>query len=85
MKNILSYFSVRIDNKHREVVFTECKSYLIRRCKHEYYNSLDKKITDNKKFWKYAKPFLSGKITSKDSLKIVSKTGNMAQIIFSQI
>ena len=30
---------------------------LFRRCKREYYNSLHKKTT-NKKFWKYAKPFL---------------------------
>ena len=45
---------------------------LIRRCNREYYNNLDKKITDNKKFMKYAKPFLSGKITPKHSLKINS-------------
>ena len=36
---------------------------LLRRTKRKYYSSLDRKsITDNKKFWRTVKPFLSDKI-----------------------
>ena len=61
---------------------------LLRKPKKLYYSNLDeKKVTDNKTFWKTLKPFLSDKIVSKEELtliednEIVESDINTAQIL----
>ena len=47
---------------------------LLRKIKKNYYSNLDKKkITDNKTFWKTAKPFLSDKTPSDEKLTLTEK------------
>ena len=68
---------------------------LLRKTKKSYYNNLnEKKITDNKTFWKTVKPFLSDKtpsdekitLTEKDKIiKTDSKTANVLNTFFSII
>ena len=68
---------------------------LLRKTKKNYYSNLnEKKITDNKTFWKAVKPFLSNKtpsnekitLTEKDKIiKTDSKTANVLNIFFSTI
>ena len=68
---------------------------LLRKTKKSYYNNLnEKKITDNKTFWKTVKPFLSDKtpsdekitLTEKDKIiKTDSKTANVLNTFFSTI
>ena len=61
---------------------------LLRKTKKEYYSNLDEKnVTDNRKFWKTVKPFLSDKIVSSQKIiqvesdKIISKDSDTAQIL----
>ena len=73
------------ENKSR---YTKQRNYcvsLLRKTKTQYYSNLDEKnVTDNKAFWKTAKPFLSYKITSKEKIilieenEIVSNDENIA-------
>ena len=55
---------------------------LLRKTKKNYYNNLnEKKITDNKTFWKTVKPFLSDKTPSDEMVALIEKdkiikTGN---------
>ena len=60
----------------------------VRKSKKLYYSNLDeKKVTDNKTFWKTIKPFLSNKIVSREKVtliekdKIVESDVNTAQIL----
>ena len=47
---------------------------LLRKSKSEYFgNPNEKKISDNKTFWKTIKPFLSDKITSTQKIKLIEK------------
>ena len=47
---------------------------LLRKSKSEYFGNLnEKKISDNKKFWKTIKPFLSNKITSTQKITLIDK------------
>ena len=61
---------------------------LLRKSKKVYYSNLDeKKVTDNKTFWKTIKPFLSDKIVSREKVtlieedEIVESDINTAQIL----
>ena len=61
---------------------------LVRKSKKLYYSNLDeKKVTDNKTFWKTIKPFLSDKIASREKVtlteedEIVEGDINTAQIL----
>ena len=60
----------------------------LRKFKREYYSSLDEEnITENKKFWKTVKPFLSDKMISSEKRtvieneEIISNDKNTAQIL----
>ena len=45
---------------------------LFRKSKKLYYSDLDeKKVTDNKTFWKSIKPFLSDKIVSREKVTLI--------------
>ena len=47
---------------------------LLRKTKRDYYSNLDEKsVTDNKKFWKTVKPFLSNKTLKSPSIMLVEK------------
>ena len=47
---------------------------LLRKTKRNYYSNLnEKKITDNKKFWKTVTPFLSDKVPSNEKITLVEK------------
>ena len=47
---------------------------LLRKTKKSYYNNLnEKKITDNKTFWKTVKPFLSDKTPSDEKRTLIEK------------
>ena len=61
---------------------------LLRRTKRKYYTSLEEKsITDNKKFWRTVKPFLSGKtqfnakITLIEDGQIISSDNKIADVL----
>ena len=63
--------------------------WLLRRTKRKYYSSLDEKsITDNKKFWRTFKPFLSiktlfnAKITLIEDGEIISSDNEIADVLF---
>ena len=68
---------------------------LLRKTKKNYYNNLnEKKITDNKTFWKTVKPFLSDKTPSDENITLIekdkiiktnSKTANVLNTFFSTI
>ena len=68
---------------------------LLRKTKKNYYNNLnEKKITDNKTFWKTVKPFLSDKTPSDEKITLIekdkiiktdSKTVNVLNTFFSTI
>ena len=68
---------------------------LLRKTKKNYYNNLnEKKITDNKTFWKTVKPFLSDKTPSDEKINLIqkdkiikteSKTANILNTFFSTI
>ena len=50
-----------------------CVSY-VRKSKKLYYSNLDeKKVTDNKTFWKTIKPFLSNKIMSREKVTLIEE------------
>ena len=54
-------------NKQRNL----CVS-ILRKAKREYFNKMNKNnITDNKKFWKTVKPYLSNKVRTTDKIKLV--------------
>ena len=47
---------------------------LLRKSKEAYYSNPDeKKVTDNKTFWKAIKPFLSDKIVSREKLTLIEE------------
>ena len=91
------YFSrKRSDEYNRK--YSKQRSYcvsLLRKTKENYYNNLnEKKITDNKTFWKTVKPFLSDKtppdakitLIEKDKIPYTdSKTVNVLNTFFSSI
>ena len=61
---------------------------LVRKTKKLYYSNLDeKKVTDNRSFWKIIKPFLSDRIVSREKVtlieedEIVESDINTAQIL----
>ena len=57
--------------------FSKQRNYcvsLVRKSKKLYYSNLDeKKVTDNKTFWKTIKPFLSDKIVSRGKLTLIEE------------
>ena len=91
------YFSrKRSDEYNRK--YSKQRSYcvsLLRKTKENYYNNLnEKKITDNKTFWKTVKPFLSDKTPSDEKITLIekdkiiktdSKTANVLNTFFSTI
>ena len=68
---------------------------LLRKTKKNYYSNLnEKKITDNKTFWKTVKPFLSDKTPSDEKITLIekdkiiktdTKTANVFNTFFSTI
>ena len=65
---------------------------LLRKTKKEYYSNLDERnVTDNRKFWKTVKPFLSDKIVSTQKIilvesdKIISNTAQILNTFLSNI
>ena len=68
---------------------------LLRKTKKNYYSNLnEKKITDNKTFWKTVKPFLSDKTPSDEKITLIekdkiiktgTKTANALDTFFSTI
>ena len=45
---------------------------LLRNSKRDYYNNLnEKKVCDNRKFWKVVKPLLSNKVVSNEKITLV--------------
>ena len=45
---------------------------ILRKAKREYFNKMNRNnITDNKKFWKTVKPYLSNKVRTTDKIKLV--------------
>ena len=76
------------ENKRR---YSKQRNYcvsLLRKSKSEYFGKLNqKKISDNKTFWKTIKPFLSDKITSTqkitliDNEKIIMGDNNNAEVL----
>ena len=48
---------------------------LLRKSKKDYFSNLnEKQITDNKRFWKTVKPFLSNKVQSSERINLLTKT-----------
>ena len=78
-------------NDYNKREFSKQRNYclsLLRKSKKAYYSNPDeKKVTDNKTFWKAIKPFLSDKIVSREKLtlieeyEIVESDINTAQIL----
>ena len=78
-------------NDYNKREFSKQRNYcvsLVRKSKKLYYSNLDeKKVTDNKTFWKTIKPFLSNKIMSREKVtlteedEIVESDINTAQIL----
>ena len=60
-------------NDYNKREFSKQRNYCVpyvRKSKKLYYSNLDeKKVTDNKTFWKTIKPFLSDKIVSREKVK----------------
>ena len=60
------------ENKRNEVKQRNYCVSLLRKTKREYYSNLDeKKICDNKTFWKIVKPMLSKKIKSNERITLI--------------
>ena len=78
-------------NDYNKREFSKQRNYCVpyvRKSKKLYYSNLDeKKVTDNKTFWKTIKPFLSNKIMSREKVtlieedEIVESDINTAQIL----
>ena len=78
-------------NDYNKREFSKQRKYCLslhRKSKKAYYSNTDeKKVTDNKTFWKAIKPFLSDKIVSREKLtlieeyEIVKSDINTAQIL----
>ena len=92
----LFFHDCRSDENKRK--YSKQRNYcvsVLRKTEKNYYNNLnEKKITDNKTFWKTVKPFLSDKtpsdekitLTEKDKIiKTDSKTANVLNTFFSTI
>ena len=64
-------------NDYNKREFSKQRNYcvsLVRKSKKLYYSNLDeKKVTDNKTFWKTIKPFLSDKIASREKLPLTEE------------
>ena len=86
----------RSDENKRK--FSNQRNYcvsLLRKTKKNYYSNLnEKKITDNKTFWKTVKPFLSDKTPSDEKITLIekdkinktdTKTANVLNTFFSTI
>ena len=55
---------------------------LSRKTKRDFYNQLDiSEVTDNKKFWKTVKPFISDKSSSKSRINLDRRRGNCIERI----
>ena len=69
------FFKNRNDYNKKE--FSKQRNYcvsLVRKSKKLYYSNLDeKKVTDNKTFWKTIKPFLSKKIVSREKVTLMEE------------
>ena len=90
------YLRNKTDENKRK--YTKQRNYcaaLLRKSKREYYSNLDvKNITDNKRFWKIIKPFLSDKVTSIQKITLIENdkivkndndTGRVVNTFFSNI
>ena len=68
---------VKNRNDYNKREFSKQRNYcvsLVRKSKKLYYSNLDeKKVTDNKFFWKTIKPFLSDKIASREKLTLIEE------------
>ena len=68
---------VKNRNDYNKREFSKQRHYcvsLVRKSKKLYYSNLDeKKVTDNKFFWKTIKPFLSDKIASREKLTLIEE------------
>ena len=68
---------VKNRNDYNKREFSKQRNYcvsLVRKSKKLYYSTLDeKKVTDNKFFWKTIKPFLSDKIASREKLTLIEE------------
>ena len=83
------------ENKRKYSKQRNCCVSLSGKTKKNYYNNLnEKKITDNKTFWKTVKPFLSDKTPSDEKINLIqkdkiikteSKTANILNTFFSTI
>ena len=71
LRNVFLNNRTRVNRKKYSNQRNLCVS-LLRKSKREYYSSLnEKKICDNKKFWKVVKPMLSNKIVSNEKISLV--------------
>ena len=76
------------ENKRNYSKQRNCCESLLRKSKSEYFGNLnEKKITDNKTFWKTIKPFLSDQVTSTQKITLIEKEeiimgdGNTAEVL----
>ena len=55
---------------------------LLRKSKKDYFSNLnEKQITDNKRFWKTVKPFLSNKVQSSERINLTDENDSLVRFL----
>ena len=68
---------LKYPTEHNKILYTKQRNWcvsLLTKEKKEYFANLNEKdIMDNKNFWQTVKPFVSGKLKSREGISLVEK------------